>query len=111
MAIAALEADMVLVTDDNPRDEPPEVIRKTLIDSMVTRAGKEVLARVQEIPDRRLAIRAAISRATSGDVVLVLGKGHETGQEKGGVITPFDDAYEITQAFLARGSGALSGAA
>jgi UDP-N-acetylmuramoyl-L-alanyl-D-glutamate--2,6-diaminopimelate ligase len=111
MAIAALEADMVLVTDDNPRDEPPEVIRKTLIDSMVTRAGKGVLARVQEVPDRRLAIRAAISKATSGDVVLVLGKGHETGQEKGGVITPFDDAYEITQAFIARGSGALSGAA
>jgi len=111
MAWAALEADQAIVTDDNPRDEAPEAIRKTLRDAMVSRSGPEVLNRVSEVSDRRLAIRTAIAGASPGDVVLVLGKGHELGQEIAGVITPFDDSIEVAEAFLAKNSGALSGAA
>ncbi len=84
--IAARLADVLVVTDDNPRTEDPAAIRQALL-SGVASGGAEVV----EIGDRRLAIREAVGRAGPGDIVLVAGKGHETGQEIEGVVHPFDD--------------------
>ncbi len=84
--IAARLADVLVITDDNPRTEDPATIRAAM------RAGADRgAAEVVEIGDRRAAIFEAIGRARSGDVVLVAGKGHETGQEIQGVVHPFDD--------------------
>lgn len=84
--IAARLADVVVVTDDNPRTEDPAAIRSAVLDGTV-----DGTAEVLEVGDRRLAIREAVRRARTGDVVLVAGKGHETGQEVRGVVHPFDD--------------------
>lgn len=84
--IAADGADLLIVTDDNPRTEDPAAIRAALLAG--TGAGR---AEVLEIGDRRAAIAEAVRRARPGDVVLVAGKGHETGQEVAGVVHPFDD--------------------
>jgi UDP-N-acetylmuramoyl-L-alanyl-D-glutamate--2,6-diaminopimelate ligase len=84
--IAAAGADVLVVTDDNPRTEDPAVIRAEVLAG--TRGGR---AAVIEIGDRRAAIAAAIDRADPADVVLIAGKGHETGQEINGVVYPFDD--------------------
>jgi UDP-N-acetylmuramoyl-L-alanyl-D-glutamate--2,6-diaminopimelate ligase len=59
-------------------------------------------AEVVEIGDRRLAIREAVARATAGDIVLVAGKGHETGQEVDGVVHPFDDREVVREELAAR---------
>ena len=84
--IAARLADVLVVTDDNPRGEDPAAIRAEIL------AGtREGAAEVVEVGDRRAAIHEALGRARAGDVVLVAGKGHETGQEVGGVVLPFDD--------------------
>jgi UDP-N-acetylmuramoyl-L-alanyl-D-glutamate--2,6-diaminopimelate ligase len=85
MGAAASRADLAVLTSDNPRSEDPAAI----IDEIAS--GLTDDARVLVEPDRRLAIRAALESARTGDAVLVLGKGHETGQEVGGVISPFDD--------------------
>ncbi|HEU5240402.1 MAG TPA: UDP-N-acetylmuramoyl-L-alanyl-D-glutamate--2,6-diaminopimelate ligase [Ornithinibacter sp.] len=84
--IAARLADVLVVTDDNPRTEDPGAIRQALL-SGATGGGAEVV----EVGDRRLAIREAVGRAGPDDIVLVAGKGHETGQEVDGVVHPFDD--------------------
>ena len=84
--IAARLADVLVVTDDNPRGEEPAAIRAEILAG--TRGGT---AEVLEVGDRRAAIREAVGRARTGDVVLVAGKGHETGQEVAGVVLPFDD--------------------
>ncbi len=84
--IAARLADVLVVTDDNPRTEDPAAIRAELLAG--TRDGG---AEVVEVGDRRAAITEALVRARAGDVVLVAGKGHETGQEVEGVVHPFDD--------------------
>ena len=84
--IAARLADVLVVTDDNPRGEEPASIRAEILAG--TRGGT---AEVLEVGDRRAAIREAVGRARTGDVVLVAGKGHETGQEVAGVVLPFDD--------------------
>lgn len=84
--IAARLADVVVVTDDNPRSEDPASIRSEVLSG----AGGGP-AEVLEIGDRRAAIREAVHRARAGDIVLVAGKGHETGQEVAGVVHPFDD--------------------
>ena len=86
---AALIADEVIVTDDNPRSEDPAQIRAAVLEG-TTNAS----ALVREVPDRTLAIRTAIeaARARSGRVVVaILGKGAEQGQEIAGSVTPFDD--------------------
>jgi UDP-N-acetylmuramoyl-L-alanyl-D-glutamate--2,6-diaminopimelate ligase len=75
-----------VVTDDNPRSEDPAAIRAAILDGI-----RDPAATVLEIGDRRAAIAEAVSRARAGDVVLVAGKGHETGQELAGVVHPFDD--------------------
>ena len=95
--IAGRLADLLIVTDDNPRSEEPAAIRAEILAG--TRAAT---AEVVEVGDRRAAIREALSRAGAGDVVLVAGKGHETGQEVAGTVHPFDDR-EVVREELARG--------
>ena len=97
---AALLADHVIVTDDNPRSEAPALIRAAVMEGArsVTAPSQDQLAAVVEIADRRAAIFHAVSIARSGDYVLVLGKGHEQGQEVAGVIIPFDDRDELREA-------------
>lgn len=88
-AAAAEVADLVVVTDDNPRSEDPAAIRAAV------RAGADAAARghgrVEEVADRGDAIATAIGWARTGDVVVIAGKGHETGQEIDGTVFPFDD--------------------
>lgn len=84
--IAARLADEVVVTDDNPRSEPPAQIRAALLAG--ARRGP---ARTLEVGDRAEAIAAAIGGAQPGDTVLIAGKGHETGQEVEGQVHAFDD--------------------
>ncbi len=90
--IAARDADLLVVTDDNPRTEDPAAIRRSILDG--TTGGT---AEVLEIGDRRAAIAEALRRARAGDVVLVAGKGHETGQEIAGVLHPFDDRVVVRE--------------
>jgi len=84
--IAAMLADVVVVTSDNPRSEDPEAILKDV------RAGVEAEGKIARyVVDRRQALAEAIALARAGDVVLVAGKGHETYQVVGGRRLPFDD--------------------
>ena len=95
--IAAALADDVIVTDDNPRSENPGTIRK------------EILATVpgaREIGDRAEAIRAGIAALQVGDVLVLAGKGHETGQYVGSEVRPFSDREEAVKAALALGGRA-----
>ena len=82
-AIAAGIADRVIVTDDNPRGEDPAAIRAAIL------AASPLL---EEIGDRAVAIRTAFAGLEPGDALLVAGKGHETGQQVGDRVLPFDDA-------------------
>ncbi|MGL4541098.1 MAG: UDP-N-acetylmuramoyl-L-alanyl-D-glutamate--2,6-diaminopimelate ligase [Polymorphobacter sp.] len=81
-AIAAEQADVVIVTDDNPRSEDPASIRKAIL---------AAAAGAAEIGDRRSAIATAIAAAGPDDVILIAGKGHEQGQIVGSRVLPFDD--------------------
>ena len=83
--IAARLADLLIVTDDNPRTEDPAAIRREVL------AGAAGPGTSVEVGGRREAIRRALAEAAPGDIVLVAGKGHETGQEVAGVVHPFDD--------------------
>lgn len=94
--VAAELADLVVITDDNPRDEDPAAIRSAIIAGAA--AGR---ADVVEIGDRRAAIDHAVAWARPGDVVLIAGKGHETGQTSGGQTRPFDDRVELAAALEA----------
>ncbi len=87
-------ADSVIVTSDNPRSEDPLAI----IGEVLHGAGTDV----EVDPDRRSAIESAIARASSGDVVVIAGKGHEQGQETAGVVHPFDDREVARAALRAR---------
>ncbi len=80
--IAEAMADRVIVTDDNPRSEDPAAIRAAIMSKA---------PEATEIGDRRAAIAAAIAEAGPNDIVLIAGKGHETGQTVGDRILPFDD--------------------
>lgn len=84
--IACDLADDVIVTDDNPRGEEPARIRAQIL---------EACPNAREIGDRAKAIECAISELQAGDVLVVAGKGHETGQTVKGEVFPFDDAEEI----------------
>jgi UDP-N-acetylmuramoyl-L-alanyl-D-glutamate--2,6-diaminopimelate ligase len=96
--IAAELADLVVVTDDNPRGEDPAAIRREILAGAAEGRG---VAQVVEIADRRAAIRHAVAWAGPGDVVLIAGKGHETGQRSGDQTRPFDDRVELAQALEA----------
>ncbi|MDQ4092154.1 MAG: UDP-N-acetylmuramoyl-L-alanyl-D-glutamate--2,6-diaminopimelate ligase [Actinomycetota bacterium] len=94
-AEAARHADLLVITDDNPRSEDPAVIRAAVLTG--ARTGP---AEVVEIADRAEAIAHAVTRAGPGDAVIVAGKGHETGQQVQGVTYPFSDV-EVLAAALA----------
>ena len=94
--IAAHGCDLLIVTDDNPRSEDPAVIRAAMLEGAQQGSGPR--GEIREIGDRRDAIAGAIAEARPGDVVLVLGKGHEQGQDISGVIHPFDDREELRRA-------------
>jgi UDP-N-acetylmuramoyl-L-alanyl-D-glutamate--2,6-diaminopimelate ligase len=89
-AAAVAGADIVIVTDDNPRSEVPAAIRQAI---MAAAPG------AIEIGDRTRAIREAIAMARPGDIVLIAGKGHETGQIVGDTVLPFSD-HEVARAAM-----------
>lgn len=95
--VAGELADLVVVTDDNPRDEDPAAIRAAIL-SGAGRAHRSRDAEVVEVGDRREAISHAVGWARPGDVVLIAGKGHERGQTAAGVTRPFDDREELAAA-------------
>jgi UDP-N-acetylmuramoyl-L-alanyl-D-glutamate--2,6-diaminopimelate ligase len=94
-AIATDNADGVIVTDDNPRSENPEAIRAAILNA--ARGARE-------IGDRAAAIRTAIEELEPGDVLLIAGKGHETGQIIGDRTLPFSDHDSVAAALAPRGA-------
>jgi UDP-N-acetylmuramoyl-L-alanyl-D-glutamate--2,6-diaminopimelate ligase len=101
-AAAACGSDVVVVTDDNPRSEEPAAIRAAVLAGA---AGAGCAARVFEVAGRRDAILQAVAAARPGDVVALLGKGHERGQEVAGEVHPFDDRVELAAALAHRFAG------
>ncbi len=87
--IATRLADQVIVTDDNPRSENPEIIRQNIL---------EGAPGALEIGDRAEAIAWAVKDLQDGDILVVAGKGHEQGQIVGGDVLPFDDVEEVQNA-------------
>jgi UDP-N-acetylmuramoyl-L-alanyl-D-glutamate--2,6-diaminopimelate ligase len=109
--IAARLADVVVVTSDNPRSEPPEAIVEEIMEGIEAGEGIEAKGMVQVEVDRRAAIGQAIALARTQDVVVIAGKGHEQGQEfAGGRKLPFDDVTVAREALRAR-RGRATGAA
>ena len=99
-AAAASLADVAILTSDNPRSEDPLAILAAMLDGVLSVPQAE-RARVIVEPDRAAAIWQAVSLATAGDVIVVAGKGHETGQYVAGAVLPFDDR-QVTAAALER---------
>ena len=99
-AAAASLADVAILTSDNPRSEDPLAILAAMLDGVLSVPETE-RARVIIEPDRAAAIGQAVSMATAGDVIVVAGKGHETGQYVAGNVLPFDDR-QVTAAALER---------
>ena len=89
---AATHADVVIVTDDNPRSEDPAAIRAAILEG-----APEAL----EVGDRAEAILRGVDALEAGDALLVAGKGHETGQTVGDDVLPFDDAEQASVAVAA----------
>ncbi|MCW8952797.1 MAG: UDP-N-acetylmuramoyl-L-alanyl-D-glutamate--2,6-diaminopimelate ligase [Rhodospirillales bacterium] len=96
-AVAAERADAIIVTDDNPRSEDPAEIRAQIV---------AACPGAQEIGDRARAIATAMAALGSDDLLLVAGKGHETGQIIGNATLPFDDAVVVRDI-----AGTMGGAA
>ncbi|GLH79536.1 UDP-N-acetylmuramoyl-L-alanyl-D-glutamate--2,6-diaminopimelate ligase [Bradyrhizobium sp. SSBR45G] len=94
-AIAAAEADSVIVTDDNPRSEDPVAIRAAIL---------AAAPGAREIGDRAEAIKIAIGELQPGDALIIAGKGHETGQIIGSTVLPFSDHEAVADALAARAS-------
>ena len=90
--VAAQLSDIVIVTDDNPRSEDPAAIRRAVINGTA-----DCPAQVFEVGDRRVAISKALELADLGDVIAILGKGHESGQEIAGKVFPFDDRLVVSE--------------
>ena len=90
--IAESLADRIVVTSDNPRSEVSSVIIAEILGGMIDPSKVAVLE------DRETAIREAIGTARRGDIVVIAGKGHESGQERNGVVAPFDDRAVARQA-------------
>ncbi|HTC69812.1 MAG TPA: UDP-N-acetylmuramoyl-L-alanyl-D-glutamate--2,6-diaminopimelate ligase [Acidothermaceae bacterium] len=106
-AAAARLADVAVLTSDNPRSEEPAQILVAVLEGAMGVPAAQRGEVVVEL-DRRTAISIAVGRARAGDVVVVAGKGHEQGQEVGGVVHPFDDRAVLRDevAALARTTGA-----
>jgi UDP-N-acetylmuramoyl-L-alanyl-D-glutamate--2,6-diaminopimelate ligase len=96
-AAAAENADLVIVTDDNPRSEDPATIRAAVL------AGAPG---AHEVGDRALAILRGADALGPGDALLICGKGHETGQTVGDDVLPFDDAEQASLSVAALDGGA-----
>lgn len=94
MGEAAAAADLVIVTDDNPRTEEPAAIRAAVLAGVGQRPHLEV-------PDRTAAVDEAVARSRPGDTIALLGKGHESGQELADRILPFDDRRVLADALSA----------
>jgi UDP-N-acetylmuramyl-tripeptide synthetase len=103
-AVASRLSDVVVVTSDNPRSEPPEAI----IEEIQRGMGNGRKVERHAIPDRREAISRAIQMAAPGDAVVIAGKGHETYQVLRDRTVPFDDR-QVAQEALARLSGTSRG--
>lgn len=93
--IGANMSDILIITSDNPRTEDP----LSIIADIKSALTPELMKKVIEIPDRRQAIKTAMTIAQKGDIILLAGKGHEKYQEINGVKHPFDDKVEIVKAF------------
>jgi UDP-N-acetylmuramoyl-L-alanyl-D-glutamate--2,6-diaminopimelate ligase len=98
--VAARDCDILVITDDNPRSESALAIREAIMEG-TSRVDRRQRAQVLVEADRALAIGIAARMAQADDAVLVLGKGHEQGQEAAGVVTPFDDRVELRRAMEA----------
>ena len=96
-AIAQTHADVVYVTDDNPRSEDPVLIRRAILSAC---------PKAVEIGERGSAIRDAINELRRGDVLVLAGKGHERGQIVGTTVLPFDDSEEAQNAITEIDGGA-----
>jgi len=106
-AAAARLADVAILTSDNPRSEDPLAILDEMLHGVLG-VHEGARARVIVEPDRAAAIGLAVGLAGKGDVVLVAGKGHETGQYMAGTVLPFDDRA-VTATALARRASAGDG--
>jgi UDP-N-acetylmuramoyl-L-alanyl-D-glutamate--2,6-diaminopimelate ligase len=94
-AVVARRADVVVVTSDNPRSEDPDAIIAQILEGVIAERpdGADVV-----IPDRKEAVGRALALAKGGDVVVVAGKGHESGQEFADRVVPFDDRTVAAEA-------------
>ena len=112
-AAAVALADLAILTSDNPRSEDPLAILAEMLQGVLTvPAGQR--GRLIIEPDRAAAIGLAIAGAGNGDIVVVAGKGHETGQYVAGAVIPFDDrevAAEALAGLPSTGHGASPGSA
>ena len=106
-AAAASLADVAILTSDNPRSEDPLAILAAMLDGVLSVPQTE-RARVIIEPDRAAAIAQAVALASPGDVVLVAGKGHETGQYVAGSVLPFDDRQVTSDALERLAKGQLA---
>jgi UDP-N-acetylmuramoyl-L-alanyl-D-glutamate--2,6-diaminopimelate ligase len=104
-AAAARLADVAVLTSDNPRSEGPDQILAAMLDGAMAVAPEQRAQVIVEL-DRKAAIQIAVSQARAGDVVVVAGKGHEQGQEVGGVVYPFDDRTVLRAELAALTDGA-----
>jgi UDP-N-acetylmuramoyl-L-alanyl-D-glutamate--2,6-diaminopimelate ligase len=93
--IAANMSDLFIITSDNPRTEDPLSIIAHIKADLTT----EQMIKVLEIPDRRQAIKTAVTLAQKGDIILLAGKGHEKYQDINGVKHPFDDKQILIELF------------
>jgi UDP-N-acetylmuramoyl-L-alanyl-D-glutamate--2,6-diaminopimelate ligase len=98
-AVAHANADVTIVTSDNPRTEDPDAIIAQIV-AAIPAGG------CQAITDRRAAIRAALAMARRGDVILLAGKGHETYQVLGTTRVPFDERLIVAELLAGVGGGA-----
>jgi len=91
--IAGDHADKVFITDDNPRSEDPSSIRQAILEACPGGIN---------LGDREKAIHLAVSKLGVGDILVVAGKGHETGQMVGDRVLPFDDVAVVKAALVDR---------
>lgn len=101
---ASSDSDVLFVTDDNPRSEDPASIRTAILQGVSAQG-----CTVHEIPSRSEAIEQAVLEADPGDIVLILGKGHETTQEIDGHVFAFDDRRVLASFVQSRFSGGQEG--